>query len=387
MTMPKSPHPRTVQIALFGIFASFGVLVGLWAAAIPLLQKRLALSNDMIGLNIFCFGMGAVGATIVIPKLIARHNTRAVMRVAGCGMWLLFPLMIAAPSFVALMMASVCVGFCCGALDASMNSHAFNVEHHLQKPSLSLFHGGYSLGNILGSAAAALVLYLTLSYTTSVWFFSALALGAMWWWVSLCYPEDVVAQKQDSTTVHQRAPRALIIVAALTAISFFAEGAVGDWSGLFLRDIKSASATQTALSMAAFASGMTVARFLGDNLRARYATLPLLFFSSALASLMLVGFLMAPNAPLALLALVFAGLGYANLVPLLFVRAANIAGVPPARGVAFAAGMGYASLLGGPALLGYLAEHLGLATALTLVVFGTLLICFESRWKISRSKS
>ena len=90
---------------------------------------------------------------------------------------------------------------------------------------------------------------------------------------------------------------------------------------------------------------------------------------------------------LALIALLGAGLGYANVVPLLFVRAANIDGISSARGVAFAAGLGYASLLGGPALLGYIAEHAGLHASFMLVVLGSLLIVFESRSHIHKKQA
>jgi fucose permease len=152
---------------------------------------------------------------------------------------------------------------------------------------------------------------------------------------------------------------------------------------LFLRDEKSATASQTALSMGAFATGMTIARFLGDDLRARFDTLPLLTASSVLAGVMMLGFLFAPNAVWALIALLIAGLGYANIVPLLFVRAANVQGIASARGVAFVAGMGYASLLGGPALLGYIGEHFGIKIAMSLVVIGAVILSFES-WRATK---
>ncbi|GHA70978.1 MFS transporter [Formosimonas limnophila] len=372
--------PRAAQIALFTIFASFGVVVGFWAAAIPLLQRRLALSEDMLGMSIFCFGLGALLATFATPKYAQRHGTRAVMIVSGIGVWLTFPIMLIAPSIATLMVGLAALGACCGTLDASMNSHGFTVEHYLQKPTISLFHGGYSLGNILGSLTAALIIALGWGFNLSVALFSPIAIAALLYARRFCYAQDAMVSIEASsvTTDAQRLPLSLIVVAILTALCFFSEGAVGDWGGIFIRDQKDASPTQTALSLGAFAAGMTVARFLGDRLRTRFATLPLLWVSSLFSSLMMIAFLTAPNAILALTALVFAGLGYANIVPLLFVRAANIEGISAARGVSFAAGMGYASLLGGPALLGYVATHIGLYASFALVVVGSLIIAIES---------
>lgn len=385
--MNQFKQAKRAQFALFSIFASFGVVVGIWSATIPILQKLLSLSNDILGMCILCFGLGAMLAIYIVPKYIARHQTRRVMLVTGCAMWLFFPLVVSAPSLSILMPALVALGLACGSLDVSINSHAFNIEHHLEKPVMSMLHGGFSLGNICGSALAALFIHFSWNFNWSVFGVAMLLLIGIIWAASKCYQNDIQPNvSADAMTSTSRAPNALIIVAGLTAICFFAEGAIGDWAGLFMRDIKSASPPQTALSLGAFALGMMIARFLGDSLRTRFATLPLLFASCAFATLMLLCFMFAPNPPLALLALVCAGLGYANIVPLLFIRAATIDGVPAARGVAFAAGMGYASLLGGPALLGYMAAQFGLMWSMAIVVFGTFILAIESRWQWTQSK-
>lgn len=383
--MSNHTQAKSAQFALFSIYASFGILVGLWSAAIPILQKRLLLSNDLLGLSILCFGLGAMLATFIIPKYIARYQTRAVILTSGCAMWVFFPLVVSAQSISVLMPCLILVGLCCGALDTAINSHAFNIEHHLDKPVMSMLHGGFSVGNIIGSAMAALFIYLSFSYNWSVLVFAVVALGCLAWATFFCYKYDIQPNiSADAVTNSARVPTALVVVASLTAICFFSEGAIGDWAGLFIRDEKSASAPQTAFALGAFAVGMTVARFMGDRLRTRFATMPLLFASSALATLMLMLFVVAPNPTLALVALGCSGLGYANIVPLLFVRAANIEGVSAARGVAFAAGLGYASLLGGPALLGYLAEQFGLMWSMGIVVVGTLILALESRWRMMR---
>ncbi|MGL4767160.1 MAG: MFS transporter [Formosimonas sp.] len=380
-------NPRAAQAALFSIFASFGLMVGLWAAAIPPLQLRLQLSADLLGASIFCFGMGAVCATFITPKYIERHQSRPVMISAGVLMWLVFPWILVAPSVAIFMLLLAILGFFCGMLDASMNNHAFTVEHFLHKPCLSMLHGGYSLGSVIGSALAAWLIGLSIDLSVSSFVIAALAIAALFWAKIHCYAHDTLESNDanNAATDSTRMPLPLIVIAALTAICFFSEGSIGDWAGLYLRDEKSANASQTALSMGAFATGMMLARFAGDRLRARFDTLRLLAASSLLAGLMVAGFLFAPNAQWALLALLVAGLGYANIVPLLFVRAAQVKGVSPARGVAFAAGMGYASLIGGPALVGYVAEHAGLTWAMSLVLMGTLMLSIEGYWAYRQS--
>ena len=184
------PKPRTAQLALFSIFVSFGLMCGLWAASIPLLQTRLSLPNDMLGASIFCFGLGAVLATFVVPKYIERHQTRPVMLVGGCVMWVFFIAALNAPTIALLMLLLAGVGFGCGALDTSMNSHAFTVEHHLGKPTLSKLHGGFSLGGVLGSVIAALLIHYDLSFYGGTLLIAALAIWGLFYAKSLCYPTD-----------------------------------------------------------------------------------------------------------------------------------------------------------------------------------------------------
>lgn len=381
--MAHQPPAQAAQKALFTVFALLGTMNGLWAASIPLLQHRLNLTADVLGLSMFCFALGAMLATFVVPKYILRHSTRWVMMFSATIIWLTFPLMLDASSLSTLLPINVAVGFGFGAMDASMNSHAFNVEHHLKKPTMSLFHAGWSVGTIIGSALIAAVLYLNVPYMTSIYVICAAALSLMWWLRQWCYAQDVQANDTaDALTRSARVPALLIVVAIMTALSFFTEGAISDWAGLFLRDDKFASPTQTALSLAAFSIGMTFARFRGDAWRARFSILPLLRASCGGAALAILAFIAAPNAPLALLCLTVAGVCSANIVPLLFVRAGNIEGVPPARGVAYVAGMGYASLLGGPALLGYLAHHLSLSVSFLIVVLCNGVLFIEASWRM-----
>jgi predicted MFS family arabinose efflux permease len=376
--------PKSAQKSLFFIFSLLGILSGLWAANIPQLEHRLNLSPELLGACLFCFGIGAVIATLLMPKYIERHHSARVLRVSGCMMWLTLPLVLNAPSIATLMLLVCALGFCCGTFDISINTHALTVEHGLQKPSMSLFHGGYSLGNVAGSLCAAAMIALHISIPLSSLGVSVFAIAALIIASRFCYPTDTAASNHAAQVVTRtkRMPAALITVAILVAITYFSEGAVGDWSGLFLRDIKHATPTQTALTVAAFASGMTIARFAGDALRQRYATLPLLCASAACACIMMLVFINASSPAVALAALFICGLGYANIVPLLFIRAANIPQVPAAQGISYVAGMGYASLLGGPALLGYLAQHLGLPAAMLVIAIGAAFILMEGLFQL-----
>ena len=55
------------------------------------------------------------------------------------------------------------------------------------------------------------------------------------------------------------------------------------------------------------------------------------------------------------------GLGFANMVPVLFSAAGQLPGIAPAQGIAAVASVGYFGMMAGPPLIGFIAEARSLA--------------------------
>ncbi|MFS2055824.1 hypothetical protein ACEN8K_44395, partial [Variovorax sp. CT11-76] len=69
-----------------------------------------------------------------------------------------------------------------------------------------------------------------------------------------------------------RLPRgALAVLGVLAALGLIAEGAIYDWSVLYLQQELGSPQKQAALAYASFSAAMAAARFGGDALRARFA--------------------------------------------------------------------------------------------------------------------
>jgi len=63
------------------------------------------------------------------------------------------------------------------------------------------------------------------------------------------------------------------------------------------------------------------------------------------------------------------GLGFANIVPVLFSAAARQPGIAPAHGIAAVASMGYFGMMAGPPMIGFIAEGWSLAAGMVAVIF------------------
>jgi MFS family permease len=68
---------------------------------------------------------------------------------------------------------------------------------------------------------------------------------------------------------------------------------------------------------------------------------------------------LAPIDILAMAGFAMAGLGVANLVPVMFSAAGNHPGLPPGQAISTVTMVGYAGILVAPASIGYVAEHVG----------------------------
>jgi fucose permease len=164
---------------------------------------------------------------------------------------------------------------------------------------------------------------------------------------------------------------------AICFCAFLTEGALADWSAVWLHDKAAASEARAALGYAVFAGAMTAMRLAGDHLLAWFGSVRLLRLLTALGAAALAGALVLARVDTAMIALVLLGLGMATVVPTAFAaagrRADALAGgvageASSALAVALLSGFGYSGLLMGPPLIGWLAQATSLTWALGLLV-------------------
>jgi hypothetical protein len=163
---------------------------------------------------------------------------------------------------------------------------------------------------------------------------------------------------------------------------FMTEGAMIDWTAVYLGQELGASPAIAAAGYAAFAGGMAIGRFGGDIIRARSSAVLLVRAGALAAAVAIAAGAGSGMAAVLIGGLAIAGLGLANVVPVLFSAAGRTPGQAPATGVAAVATTGYFGLLVGPPLIGFIAEFSSLGTAflmLAVSVFGVALAAAAAR--------
>ena len=340
------------------MFLANGSGIGVWAASIPGVKAGLGLTATALGSALLMLAVGAMSAMPFAGWLGARRGRLVVPCTLLFAAALLLPAL--ARTYWALLPALFAVGATSGALDVLMNAHAARVEQARGRAIMSSFHAAWSLGGLVGAGATAALLYLGQP--------EALPFGAVWvavlagvaWLLGL--DDRAVAGGPGGFAWPSRAVAGL---GGLCLLAFMTEGAVADWSGVFLRTVTGASPAMATAGFAGFSAAMVLGRLTGDALVRRFGPAGVLRAGALLA---VAGFAVAMAFPLVAAAgFALVGLGVANMAPLL-VSAAGRSGPAASTGVAAVATMGYAGLLLGPPLVGAAADQVGLRAAVGLLV-------------------
>jgi predicted MFS family arabinose efflux permease len=265
-----------------------------------------------------------------------------------------------------------------GAVDVAMNAHAVDVERLDGGRLMSGFHGLFSVGGLTGAAVVSGLLAVGLPLPIAAAAIAAILLGLVLWLRGDLL--DDAPQPSETGKAAFGMPHALAWLLGLMCFaSFLAEGAMLDWSAVFLRDFRGFAAASAGFGYACFSVAMALGRLTGDRLIARFGPVWAVRTGAALA---VAGFLVVAWAPGALAALggfVLIGLGASNIVPVMFSAAGRLPGTPPAIAIATATTLGYAGLLSGPALIGFVAHASSLPVAFAAVAGLLVLVGLSAR--------
>lgn len=160
----------------------------------------------------------------------------------------------------------------------------------------------------------------------------------------------------------------LLILGLLAFAGMSAEGAMYDWSVLYLQQDVALPQAQAAWGYAAFSGAMAAARFGGDALRTRYPERSLLRAGGALSAIAMALVLVTAHPVVAFIGLGLVGAGLAMVVPILYNAASRVPGQTRANAIATVSAIGYSGFLLGPPVIGGVAQLSSLTWALALVV-------------------
>lgn len=351
------------RIAIYWIFFICGFVLAAWVSRIPAIKQKLGLNTGELGLVLLGAPVGLVLAMPLTGWLIAHWGSRPVVVLAALSNCLSLPLLALAPSGWTLALALFVFGFTNAAMDISMNAQAVEVERRYARPIMSSFHALFSLGGLIGAAlggAAAAAGMGPLPFFASM----ALISGLVMLW-AIRYLLEVPPAPSGPRFVWPRG--VLLGLGLIVFCTGLGEGAVADWSAVFMKQVIGSSEAVAALAFSAFSVAMVVGRLTGDALTHRFGPVALARAGGLLAAAGFVVALLAARPEVAMLGFVMIGLGYCTLFPLAFSAAGRVTGVQPGVALASVATLGYLGFLAGPPVIGLIAHATSLRVSFALV--------------------
>ncbi|CAM0123364.1 Uncharacterized MFS-type transporter YPO1221/y2967/YP_0917 [Stenotrophomonas maltophilia] len=367
--------PRAQQHATRAAFFIPGFATAAWAPMVPYAKAKAGLSDASLGAVLLCLGLGSLLAMPLAGALTGRLGCRRVMVITCAMMLCALPLLVLAPSPVALGAALFVFGAGVGALDCAMNMQAVAVERDAGRAMMSGFHAFYSIGGFVGAGCMTGLLILG----TPLWLAALASVAALLLVAVLSAPHW-----RPQRILHEGPLLALphgvvLFIGVLAFVVFLAEGSMLDWSAVFLAEVRQVPRDQAGAGFALFTLAMTAMRLFGDGIVERLGRTRTLVFGGITSA---AGFTLAtlvPSFPVALAGYVLVGLGCANIVPALFSMAGQQRVMPESIAITAVTTLGYAGILAGPAAIGAVAHATSLGFAFLCVAVLLLGVAASAR--------
>jgi predicted MFS family arabinose efflux permease len=356
------------------VFFLVGSVSGTWAARIPAVKAHLHLSAGVLGLALLGPAVGAVIAMSVVGAVLVKVKPR---RIVGL-MFIPYGILLYVTSVVGspwqLFATLVGWGAAVGTIDVAMNIEAAALQDLIGRRIMSRFHASYSLGGLAGAGGGALAAATGMSVTANFAVVGSLVL-VLGVTASSAFSRTPLRTKRDPASSESgpvRSPRrptlswSLVGLCAIAFGCFLADGAVNNWSAVYLHSSLKAGAGLAAVAYTAFSCAMAAGRLVGDHMAERFGPVRLVRLSATTAAIGLAAALIVGQVVAAMVGFVLLGLGMSFVVPLVFTASSQHE--RPGPSLATVNSFGYLGLLVGPALIGGLADAVGLPAALGVIV-------------------
>ncbi len=348
-------------------FLNLGFVAGVWGVHVPSLKATYALDERTLAAALLATSVGSVLTLTMAGRLVGTLGARGTAILAGWSISLALGLTLVLPGFWALLPVMVLLGAGQSVFDVAINAEGTMLETLTGRTVLSGFHGMFSLGAMVGAAAAATMIRGGVSNAIQL----ALVAAMVGTSITIASRGMLAAHPAAETSQAQFAwPKGTLLLIGLLILSgMLAEGVMYNWSVLYVAQELHAPQEKAAMAYVAFAGATAAMRFAGDSVRSRVSERTMLIAGPALTAIAMLLVLLVARPWFAMIGFALVGIGLATVVPILYTAATRIPGVSRAAAIASVSSIGYVGFMIGPPIIGALAH----ATSLT-VAMGTQIV-------------
>ena len=353
------------------IFFVNGFGAASWAPLVPVLRLRLSITEDTLGMLLLCIGIGSLLAMPIAGTVASKFGCRKVLTTAGIIFALLLLLICNISSLISAVVLLLIFGVVMGCLDVVMNIQAVMVEKAARRRMMSGMHAMWSVGGFVGAGLFGIWIGI-LNLTP---FISTLIAAIIMLIILSIFAKYFLPTGGESSKSIIAIPRGIVVFfGIITCIAYLVEGAIMDWSGVFLTTAKGFDISLAGIGFTMFSAAMFTMRLIGDRLIQAIGQKIVVLAGSVIAFIGFVLLIFAEPQTLLYAGFFLIGIGSANVVPVFFSMIGKQKVMPINMAVPAVSTLGYAGILIGPATIGFLAHKTTL-----FVAFGFLavLVAFQ----------
>jgi fucose permease len=368
-------NPYSVALGLS--FATLSMMFGSWVTRIPDLKAQFGLSEGQLGLVLLCLPVGSLLISPFSARIIHQIGLGKSIFLSAVGTSILMAIPTSMPTQSTLMIMLIIAGISNSLLNVSMNAAVSVIEKQENLKIMSTCHGIFSLTGFISALIGAFMVKIGVLPQVHL-----ILVGFLM--IILIVTAQKILFLIPNISSNTKVERFVIPKGKLIGLSIIGfavmtnEGAVADWSAVYLKENIGSTAALASLGFAGFSLAMAVGRFLGDTLLSKWSLKLLLKAGMTLAIAGLSLSILLPYTFTALLGFTLVGLGLSIGVPIVFSLATKVEGVSAGAGIAAVSATATVGFLLGPPLIGFIAEELGLSVglgfSLGLLVLALLLV-------------
>lgn len=376
-----------VRLAIFCLYFCTGICFSSWASRIPDIKITLGLGDAAWGTILLMIPVGQICGMTISGLLISKVGSKRIFPIALTGYVLALLAIGISSTEYALIMSLIVFGFFGNFCNISVNTQAVTLENAYNRPIMASFHGGWSLAGLTGAAVGLLMASLHIHPVYHFCIVGALVITTLL--VNKPYLQTDLKKEKDTAGVagkKRNKPETFLFLLGIVAFcGMAAEGAMSDWSGLYLIDVVGTEKHLAPIGLAAYMITMASGRFMIDKATQRWGRQRVVQAGGILIATGLFTAVAFPHFITTIIAFMIIGFGTAGIVPTIYSVAGQHTKIPTSIALTIVSSVSFLGFLMGPPLIGYIASATNLRYSYALIgLFGIGIVVLVSVIKIFR---
>lgn len=368
------------QYAARCAFFLAGFTITTWAPMIPVIKERLQIGDNILGLLLLCIGVSAFVFMPIAGILNQKLGCKKMLQINIILFALILIIISSLNNIWSLVIFLLLFGSVMGTIDVTMNINSVIVEKLSKKRIMSSMHAFWSVGCFCSAGLFSILAKQGLDITMI-----SIIHGIIIFIFCLITSPYFLTYKGANNEKPIAIPHGIVILFGILAcISFLAEGAIMDWSGIFLTETKNLELSLAGIGYAIFSVAMLIIRFIGDRAVQYIGEEQICVFGALISGLGFLLVVLIDNFYLMPIGFICIGLGSANIVPVLYSLLKNQNDMPINAAVTAITCMGYTGVILGPALLGFIAHGIGIKFVFYLLCIFFIIEALLSKYIFKR---